>query len=68
MNPKELKRLENTLWHATDTLPANSDLKSTEYSTPCLGLILLKFADNKYSRFEKEIQVAHNIKQIVGEA
>jgi type I restriction enzyme M protein len=55
MNPKELKQLEDDLWRSADTLRANSDLKSTEYSTPVLGLIFLKFADNKYRRNEKAI-------------
>ena len=55
MTRDELKSLEATLWHSADTLRANSDLKSTEYSTPVLGLIFLKFADNKYSVTEKEI-------------
>jgi type I restriction enzyme M protein len=55
MNKEALKQLENDLWRSADTLRANSDLKSTEYSTPVLGLIFLKFADNRYRRFEKEI-------------
>ena len=55
MNVSELKKLENTLWQTADTLRANSDLKSTEYSTPVMGLIFLRFADNKYSQYEKEI-------------
>jgi len=55
MNTEELKQLENDLWRSADTLRANSDLKSSEYSTPVLGLIFLKFADNRYRRFEKEI-------------
>lgn len=55
MTRDDLKNLEATLWHSADTLRANSDLKSTEYSTPVLGLIFLKFADNKYSLNEKEI-------------
>ena len=50
MNTEDLKQLENDLWRSADTLRANSDLKSTEYSTPVLGLIFLKFADNKYRR------------------
>jgi type I restriction-modification system DNA methylase subunit len=49
MKKEDLKSLEATLWHSADTLRANSDLKSTEYSTPVLGLIFLKFADNKYA-------------------
>jgi type I restriction enzyme M protein len=55
MNSEELKKLENNLWQTADTLRANSDLKSSEYSTPVLGLIFLRFADNKYSQFEDEI-------------
>ncbi|MCP4990460.1 MAG: SAM-dependent DNA methyltransferase, partial [Colwellia sp.] len=55
MNSEELKKLEDNLWQTADTLRANSDLKSSEYSTPVLGLIFLRFADNKYSQFEDEI-------------
>jgi len=55
MNADEFKRLENDLWQTADTLRANSDLKSTEYSTPVLGMIFLKFADNKYSQYENDI-------------
>lgn len=55
MTPKQLKKLENDLWSAADKLRANSDLKSSEYSIPVLGLIFLKFADNNYRRHEKEI-------------
>ncbi len=55
MNTQELKKLEALLWSSADTLRANSDLRSNEYSTPVLGLIFLKFADNKYSLYEEEI-------------
>ncbi|MGF1990133.1 MAG: type I restriction-modification system subunit M [Nostoc sp. ZfuVER08] len=55
MTPEELKRLEDNLWQSADTLRANSDLKSSEYSTPVMGLIFLKFADNKYRQYEAEI-------------
>ena len=55
MTREELKKLEATLWRTADTLRANSDLKSSEYSTPVLGLIFLRFADNKYNRYEAEI-------------
>jgi type I restriction enzyme M protein len=53
---EELKKLKDNLWAAADRLRANSDLKSSEYSTPVLGLIFLKFADNKYSLVENEIK------------
>lgn len=52
---EQLKQLEADLWSAADNLRANSDLKSSEYATPVLGLIFLKFADNNYRRHEAEI-------------
>jgi type I restriction enzyme M protein len=55
MNKDQLKKLEADLWSAADKLRANSDLKSSEYSTPVLGLIFLKFADNNYQRHVKTI-------------
>jgi len=55
MDKEQLKQLEKDLWAAADNLRANSDLKASEYSTPVLGLIFLKFADNKYRQFEKDI-------------
>ena len=59
MIPDELKQLEANLWKSADDLRANSDLKSSEYATPVLGLIFLKFADNKYRQYEVEIQQEH---------
>ena len=55
LNRQQLKQLEADLWRSSDDLRANSDLKASEYSTPVLGLIFLKFADNKYRRSEPEI-------------
>ena len=55
MTPDQLKKLETDLWRAADSLRANSDLKASEYSTPVLGLIFLKFADNKFKQYEAEI-------------
>ena len=59
MTTEQIKKLEATLWQTADTLRANSDLKSSEYSTPVLGLIFLKFADNKYSLCEAEINAEY---------
>ena len=59
MTPQVLKQLEDNLWRSADALRANSDLKSTEYSTPVLGLIFLKFADNRYGRNEAAIMKAY---------
>jgi type I restriction enzyme M protein len=55
MNKEQIKQLEADLWRAADNLRANSDLKASEYSTPVLGLIFLKFADNNYRRHEAQI-------------
>ncbi len=56
VNASQLKQLEDDLWDAADNLRANTDLKSSEYATPVLGLIFLKFADNKYTNAEPAIQ------------
>jgi type I restriction enzyme M protein len=55
MNQEQLKQLEADLWSAANNLRANSGLKSSAYSTPVLGIIFLKFADNNYRRHEAEI-------------
>lgn len=55
MTKDQLKKLEADLWRAADALRANSDLKASEYSTPVLGLIFLKFADNTYRKHEPAI-------------
>jgi type I restriction enzyme M protein len=55
MTKEQLRQLEKDLWAAANNLRANSDLKSSEYATPVLGLIFLKFADNNYRRHEAKI-------------
>lgn len=55
MTRDQLKKLERDLWSAANKLRASSDLKASEYSTPVLGLIFLKFADNKYRQHEQAI-------------
>jgi type I restriction enzyme M protein len=47
--------LEKRLWGTADQLRANSGLKASEYSTPVLGLIFLRYADYKFSLAEKEL-------------
>ena len=53
---EELKQFEDRLWEAADKLRSESGLKSTQYSTPLLGLIFLRFASNKYDKFKDEIE------------
>lgn len=60
MNKQQLKQLEQDLWRAADNLRANSDLKASEYSTPVLGIIFLRFADNKYQQYKAAIDKEYN--------
>jgi type I restriction enzyme M protein len=44
--------IERRLWAAADQLWANSNLKPSEFSTPTLGLIFLRYADHKFTQAE----------------
>ena len=56
LNTQTIRDLEKRLWDTADELRANTGLKASEYSTPILGLIFLKFADSKYHTYEEEIK------------
>ena len=45
---RDLSELEARLWDVADELRANSGLESSEYGTPVLGLIFLRFAGAKF--------------------
>ena len=55
MTNEQLKNLENNLWDSANALRAYGGLKAADYAIPVLGLIFLKFAENKYAQFEEEI-------------
>lgn len=55
MTADQLKELEANLWQAADKLRVDSGLKASEYSTPILGLIFLRFAAIRYNKVKKEI-------------
>jgi len=63
MNTQELKKLENDLWNVANQLRQGAGLKATEYASPILGLIFLKFADIKYRQFEDAIKLEFISKQ-----
>jgi type I restriction enzyme M protein len=44
--------IEKRLWAAADQLWANSNLRPSEFSTPVLGLIFLRYADHKFTQAE----------------
>ena len=59
MKADQIKNIENELWNAADDLRANSKLTAAEYKDPVLGLILLRFAENRYN--ETLIQIKKKI-------
>ncbi|MCD0489965.1 type I restriction-modification system subunit M [Pedobacter sp. MC2016-14] len=50
MTVEQLKALEDRLWEAADKLRVDSGLKASEYATPILGLIFLRFASIRYNK------------------
>ena len=46
----DLGELQNRLWEAADQLRANSGLKASEYASPVLGLIFLRYADERFAQ------------------
>ncbi|WP_315821675.1 type I restriction-modification system subunit M N-terminal domain-containing protein [Paraflavitalea speifideaquila] len=50
MTAEQLKALEDRLWQAADRLRVDSGLKASEYATPILGLIFLRFASIRYNK------------------
>ncbi|MEN8122838.1 MAG: N-6 DNA methylase, partial [Bacteroidota bacterium] len=55
MTNEQLKVLDDKLWDSANALRAYGGIKAADYAVPVLGLIFLKFADNKYSNFESQI-------------
>ncbi len=56
MTNEKIKQLENELWGAADNLRANSKLTAAEYKDPVLGLILLRYAQNRFEEAKKHIE------------
>lgn len=56
MTQNNIKQLEIELWEAADELRANSKLTAAEYKDPLLGLILLRFAENKYIEAKAQLE------------
>ncbi|MCP4699688.1 MAG: N-6 DNA methylase [Gammaproteobacteria bacterium] len=61
MNQQQIKELETDLWDSANTLRANSKLTAAEYKDPVLGLILLRYAQNRYE--QAKIVIEANIPQ-----
>jgi len=50
------QNIADRLWQAADNLRANTPLRASEYSVPVLGLIFLKFADQKFALVDQALQ------------
>jgi len=59
MTQEQLRDLEKELWDAADNLRANSKLTAAEYKDPLLGLVLLRFAQNRYE--DAKIHIDKNL-------
>lgn len=51
----DLQDLENRLWAAADQLWANTGLKPSEFSNPVLGLIFLRYAEQRFHEAEARL-------------
>src|ERR1700685_3808071 len=66
--PANHSDLEKRLWGAADELRANSKLKSSEYSIPVLGLIFLRYADNKFAKAKQKLTSQGSGRRSIGKA
>ncbi len=68
--PANHSEIEKKLWASADELRANSNLKSSEYSVPVLGLIFLRFADQRFAKVERELTASLPVgsRRIIGKA
>ncbi|MDQ3641806.1 MAG: type I restriction-modification system subunit M, partial [Actinomycetota bacterium] len=64
----DLSELQNRLWEAADQLRANSGLRASEYSTPVLGLIFLRYADLRFAAARDELEGKGSGRRKIGPA
>ena len=60
--------IEKRLWSAADELRANSRLKASEYSVPVLGLIFLRYADQKFTQAQQALAGLSTGRRTIGKA
>jgi len=53
---ENIEKLENRLWESADLLRSNSNLASSQYFMPIMGLIFLRHAYNRYLVVKDEIE------------
>jgi type I restriction enzyme M protein len=57
MSLNNIQKIESALWDAADNLRANSNLTSSDYCMPVLGVIFLRHATNRHDAAVKAIEV-----------
>jgi type I restriction enzyme M protein len=62
----DLADLEKSLWDAADELRANSGLKASEYGTPVMGLIFLRFAEATFVAARDGIEAKASARRTIG--
>lgn len=60
--------IEARLWDAANELRANSRLKASEYSTPVLGLVFLRYADHRFHAAHGEVAGGGSARRAIGPA
>ncbi len=63
-----MSEIETRLWESANQLRANSGLRSWEYSVPVLGLIFLRFADNRFALAQAEVERSATGRRTPGKA
>ena len=58
MNQQQINQLEIQLWDSANELRANSKLTAAEYKDPVLGLILLRYAQNRYDQAKTNLEAS----------
>src|SRR5215469_5116412 len=51
-----IREIENRLWSAADHLWANTGLRPSQFSTPVLGLIFLRYAEKRFVDTQEELK------------
>jgi type I restriction enzyme M protein len=64
----DLNELQKRLWEAADQLRANSGLRASEYSTPVLGLIFLRYADLRFGAVHQQLEGKGSGRRKIGPA
>ena len=66
--PADIYELEQRLWEVADELRANSPLSASDYSTPVLGLLFLRFAGNRFDQTKAELEGTGSGRRTIGPA